>query len=462
MAIELRQEQKQILSQKMIQSASILQMSASDLDDYLNEQSMENPVIDLVQKTPEQDEEKNDETYQWISSHDEQNRYLYQRIETRNDEMPEWNLEAQHGENLSEYLWEQLLTRHIPEEYEEDVKNILDSLDEKGYFSEPIDDFLEHFSMERAHFELLLKLVQSLEPAGVGARTLNECLCLQLERKGMLTPTLKEFVMDHLDELARNQLPAIARKLSVSIDDVKEYCTIIRTLDPKPGAFLGKVRHTLYINPDVIIVKFKDHLDILLNETLYPDIALNSGYMNMYHKNSDKEVQDYLQKKISQAEWIKQCIAQRNSTLFSVVREIVTYQAAFFYEGTSQLKPLKLADIAEKLGIHESTVSRAVHQKYLQCSRGTFPLSYFFAKSSSRSSNSAIFKSAGDNSSSATSLEVKAALRRIIESENKQKPYSDRILAEKLEEQGFSISRRTVAKYREEENIPGTSMRREY
>lgn len=462
MAIEIKQEQKQILSQKMIQSSSILQMSAADLEDYLNEQSLENPVIDLVSKVPEQDPEKNMETYQWISSHDEQNRYLYQRIETNDDEPPEWNMDTRQGESLSEYLWEQLLAKQIPAEYEKDLKTIIDSLDERGYFSEPVDEFLRCFSMEEQHFSLLLTFIQTLDPAGIGARSLNECLCLQLERKGLLTEKLEEFINFHLEQMAKNQLPAIARELSVSIDEVKEYCALIRTLDPKPGAYFGNVRHTHYINPDVIIVKFKGHLDILLNESLYPDVALNTGYMQMFKEQKDKEVQAYLQKKIGQAEWIRQCIAQRNTTLFSVVREIVEYQSSFFYEGTAHLKPLRMADIADKLNIHESTVSRAVHQKFLQCTWGTFPLSYFFAKNALRSSSSSIFRTAGEPVETTTAFDIKAALKNIIERENKKKPYSDRILAEKLEEQGFSISRRTVAKYREEENIPGASGRKEY
>lgn len=200
----------------------------------------------------------------------------------------------------------------------------------------------------------------------------------------------------------------------------------------------------------------------MLNETLYPDISLNTGYVQMFKEQNDKEVQAYLQKKIGQAEWIRQCIAQRNATLFSVVREIVECQSSFFYEGTAHLKPLRMVDIADKLNIHESTVSRAVHQKFLQCTWGTFPLSYFFAKNALRSSSSSIFKTAGEETENTTAFDIKAALKEIIAGENKKKPYSDRILAEKLKEQGFSISRRTVAKYREEENIPGASGRKEY
>lgn len=462
MALELTQEQKQILSQKMILSSSILQMSATDLEDYLNEQSLENPVIDLVQKTPEEVLDKNSETYQWIISHDEQNRYLYQRIETNDNEPPEWNMDVQQGEDLTDYLWEQLLSKDIPKEYEDALKVILNSLDEKGYFSEPLDEFLECFSMDKQLFLHLLSLIQSLEPAGIGARSLSECLCLQLDRKGMLTPKLETFVCSCLEQMARNHLPAIAKELDVSIEDVKEYCTIVRTLNPKPGAALGKVQHTHYINPDVIIVTFKGHLDILLNESLYPDVILNIQYTQMYQDHPDKEVQAYLQKKISQAEWIRQCIAQRNMTLFSVVREIITCQAAFFYEGPSRLRPLRLADIADRLKIHESTVSRAVHQKYLQCTWGIFPLNYFFAKNALRSPSRSVFRSASEPEKKTTTYDIKSALRKIVEGENHRKPYSDRVLAEKLEELGFSISRRTVAKYREEENIPSASMRKEY
>lgn len=462
MALELTQEQKQILSQKMIQSASILQMSAEDLEEYLNEQSLENPVIDLVSPKTDSDSIKEENTYQWISSHDEQNRYLYQRIETNENDLPEWNFKVQQSEPLSAMLWEQLLVKQIPAKYEQDLKIILNSLDDNGYFSEPLDEFLQHFSMEKHYFFHLLELIQSLDPAGIGARSLNECLCIQLKRNGLLTPDLEEFICSHLEQVAKNQLPAIAKEMSLPLNKVKEYSKLIRTLNPKPGAFLVNSHRTHYINPDVIIVKFKDHLDILLNESIYPDITLNTTYMKMFQEQTDKEVQNYLLKKINQAEWIRQCIAQRNSTLLSVVKEIVTYQADFFADGPSHLKPLRLVDIANRLDIHESTVSRAVHQKYLQCTWGTFPLNYFFAKNALRSSVSPIFKNADSEAGTITAADIKLALKNIIAKEDKKKPYSDRILSEKLEEQGYTISRRTVAKYREEEHIPGASGRKEY
>lgn len=463
MQFELTLEQRQTLSQRMIQSASILQMSATELENYLNEQSLENPVIDLIHKEPVQQAtpDKGAESYQWIASHDEQNRYLYYRMESREDELPEWNMEYEHGENMSDYLWEQIMARNLPEEYEHDIKIILNSLDENGYFTEPVDEFLTCFSMSKDRFTLLLSLVQSLEPAGVGARSLPECLCLQLERQNLLTPGITEFIEHHLEQMARNQLPAIARDLGISLDEVREYCRIIRALNPRPAANLGRVYHTHYIDPDVVVVKFKGHLDILLNETLYPGIHLNTHYIQLYEQSTDKEVQDYLQNKIAQAEWIRQCIAQRNNTLFSVVREIVTFQADFFQSGPAAMRPLRLIDIAGRLGVHESTVSRAIHQKYLQSTWGTYPLSAFFPKNANRSAGR-LESGAITDASVMTVADIKAALKEIIASENKTRPYSDRILAEMLSSRGYTISRRTVAKYREEENIPGTSGRKEY
>lgn len=464
MFFELTQEQRQILSQRMIQSASILQMSASELDEYLTRQSMENPVIDLENRMPEPETipDHNDEVHRWIESHDEQNRYLYYRMETNGDEPAEWNMEAGQGENVSDYLWEQVIAMDLPEELADGVKVILNSLDERGYFSEPEGEFRQCFGMSMERFRSLLSIVQSLEPAGVGARSLSECLCLQLERQHQLTPQLREFVENHLPQMARNQLPAIARDLSVSVDDVKDYCDIVRTLNPKPAANLGRVYHTHYIDPDVVVVKFKGHLDILLNETLYPDIQLNAQYMRMFEQNHDDEVREYLQNKISQAEWIKQCIAQRNSTLFSVVREIVACQEDFFNDGPAHLHPLRQADVAEAIGVHESTVCRAIHQKYLQSTWGTFPLRYFFAKNANRSAQNAPTDAACPPARTATAGDIKIALRAIIDDENKDHPYSDRVLADMLGSRGYAISRRTVAKYREEECIPGASGRKRY
>lgn len=467
MEILLSTEQKQILSQKMIQSSEILQMASARLSEYLNEQLLENPVMELAEKAPEPLEEREMEKYQWICSHDEQNRYLYQKVEAPDEEQRGWNPEDEKTETLAENLWSQLLTRNLPGHQEKAVRFLLDSLDHRGYFTDSLAEFAERFSLTMEEAETLLEVVQSLEPAGVGAGTLEECLCLQLERQGRLTPELKCFVCQHLQQFAKNQLPAIAKEMKLPVETIKEYGSLVKTLNPKPGALFSDSRRTSYIVPDVIIVKFKGHFDILLNESLYPDITVSKGYLQMLEQQDDQEVRKYLLDKIHQTEWLKQCIAQRNATLLSVTETILSMQQEFFRYGPKYLKALRMADAAEVLGIHESTVSRAVREKYLQCSWGIFPMRYFFAKAAVRThtrtgAGKGESEDSGESGGSSTVSDIKTALRAIIEEENKQNPYSDRVLAEKLAEQGYLISRRTVAKYREEEHIPGASGRKEY
>lgn len=454
MELSLKAEQKQILSHKMIQSAEILQMAAARLEEYLNEQSLENPVMELNAREPEEFDNRELEKYQWICAHDEQNRYLYQKLETADDDFPEWNMDVSGPETLQEFLWSQLVSQGFEAKQEEILRYMLDCLDARGYFTDSLEHVAETFSVSEEAAARFLQEIQKLEPYGVGARSLEECLCIQLEMQGELTDTLKELIGEHLTELAKNQLPAIAKTMKLTVEEIKQLYSKIRELNPKPGARFSDSRQLSYITPDVIVVRFKDHLDILLNESLYPDIYLNKEYVSMCAQQTDMEVKKYLMDKIHQVEWIKQCVAQRNMTLLSVVKEILKCQEGFFLGGPKQLKPLRMTDVAEALGIHESTVSRAVRQKYLQCSWGIFPLDHFFAKAAVNTETSP--------AAQATTTDVKRELAKIIEEENKKKPYSDRVLAELLEQKGYVISRRTVAKYRDELGIPGTTGRKEY
>lgn len=460
MALTLNTEQKQILSQKMIQSANILQMTATQLEQYLNDLSMENPVLDLVQKQPEEFNDKELEKYQWLRSHDDQNRYLYRTIEHSNDDSQDWNINQEYPESLHEHLWNQLLTKQIAKEEENAYHFLLDSLDSKGYFTDPLSEFALRFGLTEERASHMLRTIQQLTPSGVGARNLEECLCIQLDSKGQLTNELKSFIMNHLEDMAKNHLPAIAQSMKLPLETIKKYCSIVRDLNPKPGIIFSDSRDTSYIVPDVIIVKFKGHFDILLNESLYPDITLNGNYVRMYKEHDNDEVKNYLIDKIHQAEWIKQCIAQRNTTLLRVVQTILLKQELFFHHGPSSIKSLRLHDVAKVLDIHESTVSRAIRGKYLQCSWGIFPLNYFFQKAAPDKQSSSTTQ--GTPSSGTTVSDVKAALKEIIQGENKKKPYSDQILSELLSAKGFPISRRTVAKYRDEEEIPSMSGRKEY
>ncbi len=460
MDLKLQVKQTQTLSQRMIQSAEILQMTSQELNTYINELALENPVIDIVEPPTAEEQRESIEQQEWLNSFNEENYYLYQRQNNDDDYdfKSSWNINTDDGETLQDYLWSQLITENFTDQETEIIKFMLECLDNKGYLEESIETIASYFGTNAEIVEDLLSGLQALDPAGVCARTLEECLKLQLERRDMLTPVLESIIDSCLEMVAKNQIPAIARKLRLSPTETAGYCQIIKSLNPKPGVSFSSRDQLRYIIPDVTIVKFKDHFDILLNESMYPTIELNSYYRQMNQNPESSELKEYLGNKIRQAEWVKQCVTQRGKTLMQVSRAILEHQEEFFTFGPAHLNPLKLADIAQELDIHESTVSRAVSKKYLQCSWGVYPMNFFFSRSvavqESRSNES--------GAQSVTAADIKRVLREIIEEENKNTPYSDRLLGEKLAERGISISRRTVAKYREEEGIADASGRKEY
>ena len=460
MDLKLQVKQTQTLSQRMIQSAEILQMTSQELNTYINELALENPVIDIVEPPTAEEQRESIEQQEWLNSFNEENYYLYQRQNNDDDYdfKSSWNINTDDGETLQDYLWSQLITENFTDQETEIIKFMLECLDNKGYLEESIETIASYFGTDTEIVEDLLSDLQALDPSGVCARTLEECLKLQLERRNMLTPVLESIIDNCLEMVARNQIPAIARKLRLSPAETAGYCQIIKSLNPTPGVSFSSRDQLRYIIPDVTIVKFKDHFDILLNESMYPTIELNSYYRQMNQNPESSELKEYLGNKIRQAEWVKQCVTQRGKTLMQVSRAILEHQEEFFTFGPAHLNPLRLADIAQELDIHESTVSRAVSKKYLQCSWGVYPMNYFFSRSV------AVQESSGNENGaqSVTAADIKRVLREIIEEENKKKPYSDRLLGEKLAERGISISRRTVAKYREEEGIADASGRKEY
>lgn len=459
MDLKLQVKQTQTLSQRMIQSAEILQMTSQELNTYINELALENPVIDIVEPPTAEEQRESIEQQEWLNSFNEENYYLYQRQNNDDDYdfKSSWNINTDDGETLQDYLWSQLITENFTDQETEIIKFMLECLDNKGYLEESIETIASYFGTNAEIVEDLLSGLQALDPAGVCARTLEECLKLQLERRDMLTPVLESIIDSCLEMVAKNQIPAIARKLRLSPTETAGYCQIIKSLNPKPGVSFSSRDQLRYIIPDVTIVKFKDHFDILLNESMYPTIELNSYYRQMNQNPESSELKEYLGNKIRQAEWVKQCVTQRGKTLMQVSRAILEHQEEFFTFGPAHLNPLKLADIAQELDIHESTVSRAVSKKYLQCSWGVYPMNFFFSRSV------AVQESSSESGTqSVTAADIKRVLREIIEEENKKKPYSDRLLGEKLAERGISISRRTVAKYREEEGIADASGRKEY
>lgn len=459
MELKFTLEQKQLLSQKMIQSAEILQMDVQELETFVRELAMENPLVELEEAHPAQegsertDERKREaeEKLEWLNHMDEQNRVYYKEEYEELEEKEAWNFSVQE-ENLQDYLLSQLIP-YLKTDKDQDVLTYLVySLDSRGYLTDSVEELQERLELNEDEVLSYLQILKSLDPAGIGAGDLKECLLLQLNRNDKEDETARLVVEEYLDLLGKNQLPQIAAKLGVTLAELNDCCERIRNLNPKPGSSFSSRETLRYIRPDVTIVKFQDYFEVLLNDNAYPRLTINSYYSRMLHEDNSDEVKEYISDKLKQAEWITRCIEQRGETLLKVARAIVEIQRPFFESGAGNRRPMRLADIAERIEMHESTVSRAVRDKYLQCTWGVYPLSYFFVKQ---------VGGAGDDSGE-TPEQVKKCMEEIIAGENKKKPLSDQKITDIMNKQGIAISRRTVAKYRMQLGIPDASGRKEF
>lgn len=453
MAIKLELSQKQVVSQKMIQSLGVLQMSSQELSEYIKEISLENPAVDFEEgETNPQDEERL-RKLEWLANLDEQNRsyYQYDRDDAENDTGMN-NIASRSAESLGDVLRMQLMTGDYSPKQKDIFEYIIECLDSKGFFNVPVSEMAMVHGCSEEMAQECLDIMRSLEPAGVCAENVQHCLLIQIDRKEDVNPIARAIVSDYLDLLGKNQLHIIARNLGVEISDVLEAVSVIKELNPRPAQGFDNGELMRYVVPDITVVKFEDHFEILLNDYTCPTLHVNKEYLNMLKSDCDKEVKDYLFQKVKQAEDIQDCIQRRSSTLMSLAKCIVDVQREFFMTGQPNMKLFRLQDAAEIIGCHESTVSRALRDKYLQCCWGVYPLSFFFPKS------------IGDQESGAGKavLEVKEKLKKVIDGENKEKPYSDDKIAQILNAQGVEISRRTVVKYREEMGIPNSRGRKNF
>ncbi len=456
MELNLNTSQKLNLSQRMVLSAKILQMSSIELNEYLKELSETNPLVEYEEKAPPENKFDNlSKKLEWLDAGDEQNRYYYSQ--DKDDEGENWNFSAMQDETLEEHLLGQINTQKLDPNVQAAAEFAAKSLDENGYLKETAQSISVLTGIDDKLAAEGIALLKTLDPPGVGASTLSECLELQLLAADKPDMTAIAIVREHLDAIAKNQLKAIAKGLGVSLDEVIASVNRIKTLNPKPSRGFSSNESLGYITPDAYIYKNRQgDYDITLSDYYSPTIRINSYYKTIVKSGENDEAREYISDKLHQAEWVMKCIDRRNSTLMSTLGLIVRIQRGFFDSGAGNLVPMKLSDIALKLNVHESTVSRAVRDKYIQCVWGIFPISYFFSSSVSKTAQ---IRSGGQEISQDS---AKLKIREIIEKENKAKPLSDRAIAEMLEADGIYISRRTVAKYREALGIPGTSVRKKY
>ena len=437
MDMELRPSQKQTITHQMIQSSEILQMNNMELEIYLQNLALENPLLDF-EEPPEEDERKKE----WLNALDEQNR-VYERQERRDASDP-WNLDTAMTETLEDSLLLQLNSLNLSASKVFILKYLIQSLESSGYLTTPLDEIAKVCHCSLTETEEMLSVLQTLEPDGVGARTLSECLSIQLKKHYPDASLALSIVSDYLDLLGKNQIPAISRILHRSQKDILEACSLIRSLNPKPGSSFGDRHYMPYVRPELLIIRFDGYFDIILNDASIPSIRMNAYYLDLLKTDEAGETARYLKGKKEELEQINDSIRHRSSTLLSLGKLIVEHQQDFFLNGPGHLHTFLQSTAASILGVHESVISRAASDKYLQCQYGVFPLSYFFVQGR-------------DNKE-----EIKKMIRDYIEKEDKAHPFSDQKLSDMFAADGLTVSKRLITKYRTALHIPPAGGRKVY
>ena len=449
--MELVHQLEQNLSQQQLQSLNLLQMNETALEQFIHAQALENPVMDTEDYSPPIQEDrhftKQLERLEWLRNTDYQNRSYYPE-EVERDPLA---LAAGWGgleETLEKYLNNQIDALSLGEEDRMLLRFLTGELDEDGYLRESPDVLALACGLPQEKVESAIVRLQQMEPAGVGARSLSERLRLQLvRRKG--SETAIRIVQDYLEDLAHSRFRRIEAALKTDRTHVLQAQTEILALQPHIGSLFESREETVYIQPDVYIEENGEKLTARMAREGHPFFHVNQYYLTLYRTTEDPEVRSYLKEKISQADGLLYFINQRENTILRLVELIMKKQWSFFREGEATLAPFTMAEAAQLLGIHPSTVTRAVKNKYVQCPKGIYPLRYFFEKGTGATGMAEI-----------GSRQVKARIRQLIQGEDPARPLSDQRISEQLKAEGCDISRRTVAKYREEMHLTGSAERR--
>ncbi|RAV21980.1 RNA polymerase factor sigma-54 [Paenibacillus contaminans] len=413
------------------QSLHLLQLSAAELMDYVLEQSTVNPMLDISWRDSLK-KPKSRKSSGAVSPND--------MDAVRRQEF------GCVPETLESVLIGQLRTIDADDTLRKTAVFMAGNLNEDGYLEMELDEVCTALQTDRRKAEASLKLLQSLEPVGVGARNLRECLLLQIERDPEADTLAAPVVLEYLQELGSGKLKRIAESLRVPLHAVIQALDYIKRLDPRPGlAFCVSAEKN--IAPDAFVYADRNSLEIVLNDSLVPQVSLSGCYQSMLGANGSLEVKHFLREHMQSAKWLIRSLQQRNATLYRVIEAIVLAQRDFMKNGIAQLKPMNMKTIADDLGMHESTVSRTVRNKYLLTPQGLYELKFFFSSGIAAEQEHVSAES------------VKARIKQLIDSEDKRAPLSDRKIADLLTEEGVYIARRTVVKYREELRLLSSKFR---
>lgn len=476
----LAQKLEQRLSPQQIQLMKLLQVPTMELDQRIKQELEENPALEEGIDEPLDEFESQDDDF---NESDEDYDNDFELSDYFDDDTPDYKTQVNNTSkdeeeraiplsveaSFQEKLTEQLHLLYLDDTQFIIADTIIGNIDESGYLNRDIEAIVDDLAFSAniivtpEEVETVLKLVQELDPAGIGARDLRECLLLQIERKqeGNITLyTAKKILQDHFEEFTKKHYDKIQKKLEIESEDLKQAIDAIIKLNPKPGGSMKEgAKSQQQVIPDFIINDLEGRLELSLNSRNAPELKVSKEYEHLLRSysegaktsKSDREAVSFVKAKLDGAKWFIDAIKQRQHTLLSTMEAIMNYQLDFFLSGDdTKLKPMILKDIAEKVALDISTVSRVANSKYVQTSYGVYSLKYFFSESLST-----------DSGEEVSTREVKKILSDAIEAENKAKPLTDEHLAKLLNDKGYNIARRTIAKYREQLNIPVARLRKE-
>jgi len=489
--LSLKQKQKLILSPQLYQSINILQLNLFELKALIDKELVENPLLEtnqeknsITEKTNQEENfdnkiEKSDKSLEEENFNDWLN-YLKEKDYQPYTDKPTPEKENRYDdficykESLQDYLLVQLGTTISNDTDYKIGEYLIGNINDDGYLTISLEDVSCDMNIKRDKIGRILNLIQAFDPPGVGARNLKECLLLQVKYLGINNKKIENIIKNYLLDLARKSYKKIARGLKIRIFEVQSLADIIkRNFDPKPGRKIGSLKEVKYIIPDITIMeKLGGGYRVVLNETYLPQIRVNYHYKKILNTNINfsfnegkrlrkrenisnlkiKETKKYIEEKFDSAKWLIKSIEQRKRTIYRIAESLVDYQKDFLDKGVLYIKPLTLKKVADKLDIHESTVSRAIHNKIVQTPRGLLKMKFFFSKGVDNKKEGAI-----------SSDKIKKLIRENIDKENHLKPWSDQKIRDLLRsKEGINISRRTVAKYREMLKIPSSNLRRRF
>jgi RNA polymerase sigma-54 factor len=468
------QRLQMMLAPQLRQSLEMLQVPILELRAMIQQEIEQNPTIEetpnekesieIEPGTGEVNEKENSEEMDFEKEFealakldDEWRDYFFQDAQATSyssddDEKRQFYLDSlSQSQSLQEHLMEQFHLAGLEEADEQLGELIIGSIDGDGYLTSSLEELADSTGADLERLADMLSIVQDFHPTGVGSRDLRECLLTQLHRVNGSNTLTSDIISSHIDLLAAKKYTDIAKALKVPVEEVQTAANIIGTLDPKPGRIYSD-EETTYILPEIVVQKIDGHYVVILNDDQLPHVRISNHYRKLMNDASTKpEVKQYIQERIRAGAFLIKSIHQRQHTIQRIATEIVRAQQEFFEHGVSQLKPLTMAEIAEKVGVHETTVSRAVSGKYMKSPGGVYELKYFFTPGIRRADGSKI-----------SNKTVKDIIAQLVSNEDPAKPLSDQEIMEKLKAQGITIARRTIAKYRLMLRIPPSHLRKTY